>query len=240
MNQNRSQPSTKAHSSEEHPVIGFLTRFRTPLIVAGATVIVAIVALLIVLSIQANRLEDALVAAENLEDDYDGWRSEPEDEREQAFDALREQAVQVETDHAGTYAEVRAILIQASGLAELGRWADASDEYQRAATVARDSLGDGAYLAAVALMDGAIASENAGNEEQALALYQSVVEDYGDETPEAPRAAFSVGRILESLDRIAEAADAYRAVVDDYPASSWTNMARNRIITLTVEGRIGG
>ena len=89
-------------------------------------------------------------------------------------------------------------------------------------------------------MEAAVAAENAGDPERALELHRRIVDDHGDENPEVPRALFSIGRILEQQDEVADAAEAYRQLVDDYPASSWTNLARNRIITLTVEGRIGG
>ena len=51
---------------------------------------------------------------------------------------------------------------------------------------------------------------------------------------------FAIGRLNEKLGLMASAAEAYRELVDAYPASSWTNLARTRIITLAVEGRIEG
>jgi TolA-binding protein len=89
-------------------------------------------------------------------------------------------------------------------------------------------------------MDAAVAAENAGETDRALQLLQRVVDEYDDESAETPRALFSIARIHEQSDEVARAADTYRQLIDSYPASSWTNLARNRIISLTVQGRIGG
>ena len=75
--------------------------------------------------------------------------------------------------------------------------------------------------------------------ELALDILNRLVEQYDAESAEIPRALFSIGRINEGLDNIVDAAESYNRLIDDYPASSWTNLARDRIITLTVQGRIG-
>ena len=75
--------------------------------------------------------------------------------------------------------------------------------------------------------------------ELALELLNRLVDLYDAQSAEIPRALFSIGRINEGLDQIVEAAESYNQLIDDYPGSSWTNLARDRIITLTVQGRIG-
>ncbi len=222
-------------SGDVHPLIRFLTRFRTPMIVIGVAVVVMVVGLLIALSIQGTREERALIAVEGLEDDLVSWVGLGSEEQTAQFELLEETATSIIEQYGSSYAGVRAGLLLAQALAELERWGEASVQYEEAAVRAGES-----YLAGVALMDAATTAENDGNPERALGFYRQVVDRFGDSSPEAPRAAFAVARILEVTDQITAAADAYRAVIEDYPTSSWTNLARNRIISLTVEGRIGG
>jgi TolA-binding protein len=88
-------------------------------------------------------------------------------------------------------------------------------------------------------MGASAARENAGDSEAALVHLQAVVDDFGTQSSYTPRALFNVGRINEVQNNIVEASEAYNRLIDDYPTSSWTNLARNRIITLTIQGRIG-
>jgi TolA-binding protein len=88
-------------------------------------------------------------------------------------------------------------------------------------------------------MQAAIAYENDTDIDSAKQVLGAIVSDYADSSAEVPRALFSLGRISEVEDAIADASDYYNRLVDDYPTSSWTNLARDRIITLTVQGRIG-
>jgi TolA-binding protein len=117
---------------------------------------------------------------------------------------------------------------------ELERWSDAAEQYLRTVT-----MSEGTYLGATATVGAAVSHENAGNSDRALELYRDLVDSYEEDSSYTPRALFNIGRIQEQQDSIAEAAEYYNRLVDDYPTSSWTNLARNRIITLTVEGRIG-
>jgi TolA-binding protein len=214
--------------------MAFLTKYRKPIVATIAVVAVAVVALVVVLTVRSNRAEAALTNVEGLQDEYDDWLTLEEEEQADAYEGLSRQAAEVIETYPATYAAARARIIDASALAELERWQDATDRYVEVADQFPDT-----YLAPVSLMDAAVAAENGGDPERALELHQRIVDEYEDESAEVPRALFSIGRINEQRDEIADAAEAYRRLVEDYPASSWTNLARNRIITLTVEGRIG-
>ncbi|MFP4113193.1 MAG: tetratricopeptide repeat protein [Spirochaetales bacterium] len=226
-----------AESPERRPatvVMNFLARHRTTMLVAIAVIAVAVVALIVVLTVQSNRNEAALTTVEDLQDEFDDWLALEDAEQPEAYDALSAELEQLIDDYPRTYAAARARIIDARALAQLERWQEASDRYVEVADLFPET-----YLAPVSLMDAAVAAEEAGNADGALELHRRIVHDYAEQSAEVPRALFSIGRILEGTDNVAEAAEAYRTLVDDYPASSWTNLARNRIITLTVEGRIG-
>lgn len=217
---------------------GFLTRYRTVLVTTLVVAAVAVVALVIVLTVQSNRSEQALERVETLQEQYRDWSAEGEAAEEGAavdgFSEIESAAISLIDDYPNTYASVRARMILAEGAFLLEDWQSAAQHFGMVA----DAV-DGTYLGTVARMAAAISLENAGDTDGALAGFRAVAasEDLGYGF--APRALFSVGRIEESRDEIVAASEAYQSLIDDYPTSSWTNMARNRIITLTVEGRIG-
>jgi tetratricopeptide (TPR) repeat protein len=213
----------------------FLTRYRVPILVSIGALAVAIVVLIIVLSVQTTRTESALVAAEDLQDQFEAWQALGAEEQAAQYADLAASAAAIVSDYPRTYAAVRARILDARALLALERYEEASARFEEAAD-ARPRT----YLAPVSLMDAAVAAENAGNSERALELYRRIVDQYTGESAEAARALFSIGRIHEQRDEVVDAADAYRRLIAAHPESGWTNLARNRIIALTVEGRIGG
>ena len=46
---------------------------------------------------------------------------------------------------------------------------------------------------------------------------------------------FALGRLHESTEDTDSARSYYERLIDEYPASGWTNLARSRIITLNLE-----
>jgi len=121
---------------------------------------------------------------------------------------------------------------------------DGYDELSQAAAEIVDGY-PRTYAAARARMIDARALVELERWDEAAAKYSEIA-DFFPESYLAPTALMDAAvaaesggdtdRTLELLNRAAS----YRRLIDDYPASSWTNLARNRIITLTVEGRIGG
>lgn len=212
----------------------FLTRHRTIFLVVLIVLAVSVVALFVGLSVASRRTEQSLVRVETLQSDFDAWVALDETERATKFETLALQADDIAATYPRSYAAARALYLRAGGLAELERWTEAVDNYEELADRFPDS-----YLAPIALLRAAVAAENGGETATALAVFKRVLDNYGSENAIAARALFSVARINETEDRIADAADAYNRLISDYPNSGWTNLARDRIITLTAEGRIG-
>lgn len=226
----------------------FVSRNRTVLSVVLGAIVVAAVALFVVFSVQAARVRSSLEAVETLQQSYDEWLALGEVPFEidadvvtttaaqaERYPELQQEVEQIASRFAGMYAARRALLIGGDALFELGRWEEAAAEYERAVAAGRPS-----YLTPIALLRAAIALESAERYEAALAVHRRIVTDFADTSADAPRAMFAIGRLSERLNRLAEAAQAYRQLIENYPASSWTSLARTRIITLTAQGRIGG
>lgn len=86
------------------------------------------------------------------------------------------------------------------------------------------------HLAPIALMSAAVCKEEAGDLEGALKDLKEVDSIYAKSFPEIPHVLFSMGRILETKGSSSEASVYYNRLIDEYPSSSWTKLARNRLI----------
>mgnify|MGYP006308098599 CR=1 FL=1 len=219
-------------------VASFLTRYRRIILSILIVIAVGTIGLVVALSVQNSRVERALEAVETLQEEYREWSaaalsSDPEESLE-TFSSIENMAGELIDRFPGTYASVRAQLILAEGNFTLENWTAAAELFATAASEV-----EGSYLASVASMAAGVARENAGDAQGALEHYRLVAETTDPGYGFTPRALFSIGRIEEGRGEIVAASQAYQSLIDDYPASSWTNLARNRIITLTVEGRIG-
>lgn len=232
---------SKTHQSDVKRSFGdrlieFLTRYRVPLLVLVVAIGVVTASLVIYIAVRNNRIEQSLLAVETLADEYSAVSGLDRAQREERIDAIRERADDIATRYSGMYAEARARMIHAQALYDIERFDEAATQFM-AASFVRSAAGT--YLAPSALMNAAVAFEVAGATERAVEILGSIADDH-PESALAARALFSTGRLLETLGRVDDATVAYNRLIDDYATSSWTNLARNRIISLTVEGRIGG
>ncbi len=80
----------------------------------------------------------------------------------------------------------------------------------------------------------AVCKEEVGDLDGALQALKEVDTRYGKTFPETPHILFSMGRLYEAKGSYSEAANAYNRLVDEYPQSSWTKLARNRLIYFKV------
>lgn len=231
---NKTHADTKK-SFGDH-LIEFLTRFRVPLLVIVVAIGVLTASLVIYIAVRNNRIEQSLLAVETLADDFSAVSGLDRAQREQRIAAIGERADEIASRYTGMYAEARARMIHAQALYDVGRYDEAATQFLSASFVRSAA---GTYLAPSALMNAAVAFELAGGSERAVEVLRKIADEHPDSAL-AARALFSTGRLLESLGLVEDATDAYNRLIDDYPTSSWTNLARNRIISLTVEGRIGG
>jgi len=126
------------------------------------------------------------------------------------------------------FAAARAYDLSASIYADQKNWAQAEEAWSLAAKAAAKS-----YLAPVSLFNAAVAAEEQGNAETAIALYNRAL-DYGDLFPSAARAQFSVGRLEEARNNIDAALVAYRNLLSKWPEDPvWINLAQSRILVIS-------
>jgi len=53
-----------------------------------------------------------------------------------------------------------------------------------------------------------------------------------------PRVLFNIGRIEETRGNIDKAVESYKKLVTDYPSDQWASLAKSRIITLDIDGKV--
>ena len=84
------------------------------------------------------------------------------------------------------------------------------------------------YLAPIALFNAATCLEEKSDREGAVKLYTDIVTRW-KETAVAPRALFALGRLAEDAGTWDEAKSRYEQLDAEWPTSSWTQLAKNRL-----------
>lgn len=109
-------------------------------------------------------------------------------------------------------------------------------ENARSAWLAAAQKGKNTYIAPIALFNAASCSEELGNLDDAVAGYKSAseVKDFY----EAAHALFSLGRVQEAKGDFVAAAASYQALVDKSPEDSWAKLAKNRLVSLKISGKV--
>jgi TolA-binding protein len=115
---------------------------------------------------------------------------------------------------------------------ELGAWDEAAADYRELARRFPAS-----YLAPIALFNAATCLEAKADREGAVKLYTDIVTRW-KQTAVAARALFALGRLAEDAGTWDEAKSRYEQLDAEWPSSSWTQLAKNRLIALKVAGKI--
>jgi TolA-binding protein len=212
---------------------GFLHKFRIVFLVLLAVLLAVVIAYFVWSEWQQGAREKAALWAENAQDLYQNWVDEPDAAKKESIaKELNELLQRILSKYPRQYGAQRAHLISASMSYEVKDWAKAADSYLALAKRFPRS-----YLAPLGLLYGGVCYEEMEETKKALAVYGQLTGRYKDSLLR-PRALFSTGRLLELEGDYAGAKKAYDQLEDEYPLSSWTRVARNRIIELKIKGQI--
>jgi tetratricopeptide (TPR) repeat protein len=207
-----------------------LERARIPLIVIVAVGVLFIVGYTIYSQVHSKHVEKATTLAESIQTEYSNWQSASDTKKQAEIEKqINTQIDTILKDYPGTYAAQRALFVRADLAYEKKDWKNAESTYEQLATKYPDS-----YLAAVSLVNAAASAEENGDPKKAIELNKRVLELKGL-VPEIPRAIFSLGRLYEGQGDFKQADTYYNKLVDSYPSSGWTNLARDRIIYLAAD-----
>jgi tetratricopeptide (TPR) repeat protein len=214
----------------------FIQRNRKGLFISMAAIVVIVIGFAVFVSVMDKVQSGALSKAEDFKRRYEALRiytnSEDPDAagKQEEISALEAELKAFEETNSG-YALAMAYAISAGIAGDRKNWAEAESAWVSAAAAARKS-----YFAPIALFNAAASAENQNSNDRAIELYNQALE-FGDRFPEAPRAQFAVGRIMEIQGKKDEALEAYRALTGKWPNDSlWANLAQSRILALTKQG----
>ena len=206
----------------------FLQRYKTIAIIFLSVIVAFIISFAVVSEVNKSIEEKSTSMTELIQEDFDSWTNAPDEERKGSLESsILEQVEAVLEKYPKKYAGQRALFIRGNLYFGMEEWDSAHDDYILLAERFPKS-----YLAPVALINGAVAMEESDQPEKALEIYQSILKTYRENTPEIPRILFAAGRIQELLGAKEAALDTYNDLLDNFSSSSWTNLARNRIIYL--------
>ncbi len=211
----------------------FIQRNRILFLVVMIVLIVFVVGYFSYTEWQRRARENSTVMAEKAQELYQSWQDATDESKKQGYEQdLVASLEQILRRYPHQYAAQRALFIR-------GELSYAREQYDQAAQAFTDLQGrfQKSYLAPIALVNAAVSREQEDKGEQALELYRRLVSEYKDSYL-VPHALFSIGRLSEAADDIPAAVEVYNRLRDEHPLSSWTKMARNRIIELTVNGKI--
>lgn len=227
----------KTHEStkEDFPtrIASFLSGHRTVLMIVGAILIVGIFGAVGAYQIVENRADRAARDAELLLQDWEAWQgaADDSDERSGLEESIRNRAASLQEDHQRSYGALRSWHVLASLEWQLGNYSDSRQAFEALASRFPES-----HLAPIALAGAAAAAEEAGDISGARELLLQLADGTAVPSAERRRALFNLGRLAEESGELPEALGFYNRLVDEFPSDNWTNLGRNRIIALTVQG----
>jgi tetratricopeptide (TPR) repeat protein len=204
-----------------------IQRNRRIIIITIAAAVVLVGGIIAAFSIRDAVRADAIGRVEAFSERYEVLRFDiNEDAKAEEVAALTGELEEFAAKH-GSYPGARSYAILANIHADRKNWGEAEKAWTLAA-----KAGAKTYLAPVALFNAAAAAEEQGNIPGAIALYGEAA-GYADIFPSAPRAQFALGRLQEAQNNREAAIEAYRTLIDKWPAETvWTNLANSRIIAL--------
>jgi TolA-binding protein len=175
----------------------------------------------------------ATVQVEQAEKVFDSWRAETDAAKKEALQKDLLARLDGLADRRGRlYGTQRALMLRADLRFELAAWDEAAADYRELARRFPRS-----YLAPIARFNEAVCLEEKDDAEGAKAVYTDIVTRW-KENAVVPRALFALGRLAEGTQAWDEAKSRYEQLDAEWTSSSWTQLARNRLVALKVAGKI--
>ena len=219
------------NNSEEKPTLSqaisnFFMAHRKPLIIAVAAVFAAVIVMVIATVVRQSGMEKAYLRLGELSEEWSALSS-AEESNAAAEEAVIAGLKEVASSNGRNFAGARANLTLAEIYYSKEEWEAAKGFYEAAAAVSPKY-----YTTGIALYNAAVCAEELGLLEEALSLFERA--EACPNFPQKARCRFNIARIQEKSSGADAAIDSYRAMVDLYPSSQWTDLARSRIIAIEI------
>lgn len=210
-------------------IANFIHRHRKVFWGSLAGIVVVLMGVLVYVEFQKKYLEESTRRIEEVLKQVSKYHQASGEEKEKTEKEIFKELDAILSTYPSYYAAVRALHVKADLLFEKKEYKAASELWETLAKKYPKS-----HLAPIALMRVAVCKEEVGDLDGALQALKEVDTRYGKTFPETPHILFSMGRLYEAKRSYSEAANAYNRLVDEYPQSSWTKLARNRLIYFKV------
>ncbi len=214
--------------SFQHKVLLLLHKNGIIILAALGVLAAALIILAVVSNANSKKLEADTQKIEGIQNDYSSYLSATDTAKKAELKKkITSELKEIIAKGVKTYPLERALFIQGNMYYNDKQWKKSSESFIQLSTLFPKS-----YLSAVALLDAAAAYEENNSLDKALESYQRVVDSYKNMSPDIPHALFSIGRVYEAKKDTKSALKTYNSLIDRFPASNWTNLARSRIIYL--------
>ncbi len=195
-------------------------------ILAGVVAIILLAGVGVVEYFQRQKEDASVVLSEEIQKAFSSYIGAAEDDKASAEESLTALIAEAKSDFPGMYAELRALNTEALVYSSKEEYTEAAAAY----TAIADQFSD-SYIAAVSLINASAMMEEAGDNSAAVSLLERVLSEYKEISADIPEVLFNLGRLSESSDS-EKAMAYYEQVSSEYSSSSWTNLAKSRIIAL--------
>ena len=189
----------------------------------GAFVVIALV--LILGYMNQKKTSESAMLAEDIQSAYTEWIQQAPENRDDT--ELNKKISEALESYPKLFAAQRAYFTMGLMALENEDWDKASEAF----IILADNWPE-SYLASVSLFNAAAAREEAGEIEEAMVLFQRIIDDYSEVSPDAPEALFNLGRLEETRGNTSDALAYYKDVNSRFPESRWTDLSKSRILVL--------
>lgn len=209
-------------------IANFLQKNRNILILSILAVAILLASLGIWGAINSNNAVEYAKKVEKLQQDFSDLQSESDEVKKKTLTLQFEKEINdVIAQSSVSYGLMKAYFISGSYKAYQKKWVEAALDFGK--VFEKDPK---SFFAPVSLANAASCYENAGNLIKSMEIYELFEKNFSDNKITFPEVLFNKGRVQESLKQKESAISSYKKLLEKFPDSNWTKLARDRIITL--------
>ena len=226
------RPDKEEEKTFTQKLSDFIGKHRVVFISIGAAIVAVLLTAGIYTWVSSSRAMNSARAVELARDQIAAWSEETDEAKKTELETkLLADLDAVAKKYSRTFAAQQALFTKASLYAFKKDWANA----ETASLAAADRMPK-TYLAPVALQAAAVAAEEQGKPDEAIAYYGRIVKDHAVDTPNLAHAYFSLGRLAEGKSDWQGALGHYNKLLTDFSGSDWASLAKNRVVFLKAQG----
>jgi len=205
----------------QNDISGFFQRnLRLIIICASAVALVVLVVVIISASVTGSR-NRAMERIQGLEERVTAFSTLEAEEQQQLISDLSAE------EKGRGYVSIKASYLKGLAYYMSSEWQNAYDSF-----MASVDKNNNSYFAPLALVNAASCQEELGHLDAAVDLYSRVTNEYSNTSGVGARALFNTGRIYYQQGNTQLAVSVFNQLIDAYPSSEYTALARNLIVLL--------